>query len=81
MMVRLPSKSSSGMVTPLMPTGAPRSNAISTDAGSPERMATPPRADARSPEAAVFDRQRDVPLARLELALQRHVPPPRAPER
>ena len=37
------------MVTPLTPTGAPRSNAMSTDAGSSDFTLTARGADARSP--------------------------------
>jgi len=37
------------MVTPLMPTGAPRSNAMSTAAGSPDFRMTDRGAEARSP--------------------------------
>ena len=61
MMPRLPSRSSSGMVTPLMPTGAPRSNAMSTSAGSPavvERCVTRAAPTARSPRPLNVDRQR-----------------------
>src|ERR1700682_2690431 len=88
MIPRLPRRSSSGMVTPLTPTGAPRSNAMSSDAGSPDFRGTAPRAEARAagpldapghgaaaPEAADRHGQRHVAPPRVvKLPVERHIP-------